>query len=92
MSGAAAGGDSLRPTQLLRRSRPFRALFSARLVSYAGDSLSLVALMFHVAETTGKALAVSLLLLVGDLAPSLLGPFSGALADRLNLRRLARVS
>ncbi|MEV4824379.1 MFS transporter [Micromonospora sp. NPDC049274] len=88
MSGAAAGGDSLRPTQLLRRNRPFRALFSARLVSYAGDSLSLVALMFHVAETTGKALAVSLLLLVGDLAPSLLGPFSGALADRLNLRRV----
>ncbi|MEU7611509.1 MFS transporter [Micromonospora sp. NPDC049204] len=88
MSGAATGGDSLRPTQLLRRSRPFRNLFSARLVSYAGDSLSLVALMLHVSETTGKALAVSLLLLVGDLAPSMLGPFSGALVDRLNLRRL----
>ncbi|MBG6065634.1 MFS family permease [Micromonospora ureilytica] len=78
----------MRPTQLLRRNRPFRALFSARLVSYAGDSLSLVALMFHVAETTGKGLAVALLLLVGDFAPSLLGPFTGALADRLNLRRL----
>ncbi|MGC5285496.1 MFS transporter [Micromonospora sp. DT231] len=84
----AADTASLRPTQLLRRSRPLRALFSARLVSYAGDSLSLVALMLHVSETTGKAVAVSLLLLVGDLAPSLLGPFSGALADRLNLRRL----
>ncbi|WP_410817892.1 MFS transporter [Micromonospora sp. 050-3] len=78
----------MRPTQLLRRNRPFRALFSARLVSYAGDSLSLVALIFHVAETTGKGLAVALLLLVGDFAPSLLGPFTGALADRLNLRRL----
>ncbi|MFF0155033.1 MFS transporter [Micromonospora sp. NPDC005203] len=88
MSDAATGGVSLRPTQLLRRSRPLRALFSARLVSYAGDSLSLVALMLHVSETTGKALAVSLLLLVGDLAPSMLGPFSGALVDRLNLRRL----
>ncbi|MET7946844.1 MFS transporter [Micromonospora sp. NPDC005324] len=78
----------MRPTQLLRRNRPFRALFSARLVSYAGDSLSLVALIFHVAETTGKGLAVALLLLVGDFAPSLLGPFTGALVDRLNLRRL----
>ncbi|WP_220090667.1 MFS transporter [Micromonospora saelicesensis] len=78
----------MRPTRLLRRNRPFRTLFSARLVSYAGDSLSLVALMFHVAETTGKGLAVALLLLVGDFAPSLLGPFTGALADRLNLRRL----
>ncbi|RQX19132.1 MFS transporter [Micromonospora ureilytica] len=91
MSGAAsatADAAPLRPTQLLRHNRPFRALFSARLVSYAGDSLSLVALMFHVAETTGKGLAVALLLLVGDFAPSLLGPFTGALADRLNLRRL----
>ncbi|MFE9913599.1 MFS transporter [Micromonospora sp. NPDC005553] len=78
----------MRPIQLLRRNRPFRTLFSARLVSYAGDSLSLVALIFHVAETTGKGLAVALLLLVGDFAPSLLGPFTGALADRLNLRRL----
>ncbi|WP_274523771.1 MFS transporter [Micromonospora trifolii] len=91
MSGAAtttADAAPLRPIQLLRRNRPFRTLFSARLVSYAGDSLSLVALIFHVAETTGKGLAVALLLLVGDFAPSLLGPFTGALADRLNLRRL----
>ncbi|MET7375622.1 MFS transporter [Micromonospora arida] len=87
-ASATAGAAPLRPTQLLRRNRPFRTLFSARLVSYAGDSLSLVALMFHVAETTGKGLAVALLLLVGDFAPSLLGPFTGALADRLNLRRL----
>ncbi|MFF4880164.1 MFS transporter [Micromonospora sp. NPDC000668] len=91
MSGAAAataGAESLRPTQLLRRNGPFRALFSARVVSYAGDSLSLVALMLHVADTTGQALAISLLLLVGDFAPSLLGPFTGALTDRLDLRRL----
>ncbi|MET7951643.1 hypothetical protein [Micromonospora sp. NPDC005324] len=44
--------------------------------------------MLHVSDTTGQALAVSLLLLVGDFAPSLLGPFTGALAERLNLRRL----
>ncbi|MCG5471217.1 MFS transporter [Micromonospora sp. LAH09] len=85
---ATAGAEPSRPTHLLRHNRPFRTLFSARLVSYAGDSLGLVALMFHVAETTGPALAISLLLLVGDFAPSLLGPFTGALADRLNLRRL----
>ncbi|MGC4748107.1 hypothetical protein ACLQ28_20975 [Micromonospora sp. DT201] len=88
MSGAAVGAEPLRPTRLLRRNRSFRTLFSARVVSYAGDSLGLVALMFHVAETTGQALAISLLLLVGDFAPSLLGPFTGALTDRLNLRRL----
>ena len=46
-------------------------------MSFLGDSLSLVALMLHVAETTGQALAVAWLLLAGDFAPALLG-----LADR----------
>ncbi len=91
MSGAAdttAGAEPSRPTRLLRRNGPFRALFSARVVSYAGDSLSLVALMLHVADTTGQALAISVLLLVGDFAPSLLSPLTGALTDRFDLRRL----
>ena len=39
-------------------------------MSYLGDSLGLVALMLHVAETTGQALAVALLLLAGDFAPA----------------------
>ena len=45
-------------------------------VSFLGDSLSLVALMLHVAATTGQALAVALLLLAGDFAPALLGPLA----------------
>jgi hypothetical protein len=44
---------------LLRTNRPFRGLWAARTVSYFGDSLSLVALMLHVAQTSGQALAVS---------------------------------
>ncbi|MGB6165692.1 MAG: MFS transporter [Pseudonocardiaceae bacterium] len=74
--------------RLLRANGPIRALFSARVVSYAGDSLSLVALMLHVANTTGRGLAVALLLLVGDFVPSLLGPISGAIGDRFNLKRV----
>ena len=42
-------------------------------MSFAGDSLGLVALMLHVADTTGRALAVAWLLLAGDFAPALLG-------------------
>jgi len=57
-------------------------------VSYLGDSLGLVALMLHVADTTGQALAVALLLLVGDFAPALLGPLAGTVADRLDRRRV----
>jgi MFS family permease len=57
-------------------------------VSFAGDSLGLVALMLHVADTTGQALAVALLLLAGDFAPALLGPLAGTVADRLDRRRV----
>jgi MFS family permease len=80
-----SGMGSLR---LLGANRPFRRLWTARTVSYLGDSLSLVALMLHVADTTGQALAVALLLLVGDFAPALLGPLTGAVSDRFDLRRV----
>jgi MFS family permease len=80
-----AGAGSLR---LLGANRPFRLLWSARAVSYVGDSLGLVALMLHVAGTTGQALAVAALLLAGDFAPALLGPLTGTVADRLDRRRV----
>jgi MFS family permease len=83
--GGPAGAGSLR---LLAANRPFRRLWSARAVSFLGDSLSLVALMLHVAETTGQALAVAWLLLAGDFAPALLGPLTGTVADRLDRRRV----
>jgi MFS family permease len=57
-------------------------------VSFLGDSLALVALMLHVASTTGQALAVALLLLAGDFVPALLGPLTGTVADRLERRRV----
>ncbi|MBC6468898.1 MFS transporter [Actinomadura alba] len=69
-------------------NRPFRLLWSARAVSFLGDSLSLVALMLYVADTTGQALAVALLLLVGDFAPALLGPLTGAVSDRFDRKRV----
>jgi MFS family permease len=77
------GAGSLR---LLGANRPFRLLWTARAVSFLGDSLALVALMLHVASTTGQALAVALLLLAGDFAPALLGPLAGTVADRLERR------
>ena len=73
---------------LLRGNRSFRTLWFARTVSFFGDSLSLVALMLYVADTTGEALAVALLLLVGDFAPSLLSPLTGTLSARWDLRRV----
>lgn len=75
-------------TGLLRAEPGYRALWTARTVSLLGDAMSLVALMLHVASGTGQAVAVAVLLLVGDLAPALLAPLTGVLADRIDLRRL----
>ncbi|MBA2471580.1 MAG: MFS transporter [Pseudonocardiales bacterium] len=72
----------------MRINRPFRLLWTARAVSFLGDALSLVALMLHVAETTGHALAVAMLLLAGDFAPALLGPLTGTISDRFDLKRV----
>jgi MFS family permease len=72
----------------VRANRPFRLLWTARAVSFLGDALSLVALMLYVAETTGQALAVAMLLLVGDFAPALLGPLTGTISDRFDLKRI----
>lgn len=69
-------------------SRPFRALWSARAVSYLGDSMGLVALLLYTQGSEGEALAVALLLLAGDCVPGLFGPFTGVVGDRFDLRRV----
>jgi MFS family permease len=81
-------GERRGTVRLLRGNPAFRALFGARVISYCGDSLSLVALMLYVADTTGQALAVSLLLLAGDFLPSLLSPITGAISDRFGRGRI----
>lgn len=72
----------------MRANRPFRLLWCARSVSFLGDSLVLVTLLLYVADTTGEALAVALLLIVGDFAPALLGPLTGTFSDRFDLKRV----
>jgi len=74
--------------RLLRSNRAFQSLWYARSISFLGDSLGLVTLLLYTANTTGQALAVALLLLVGDFAPSLLGPFTGVVSDRFDLKRV----
>src|SRR3954467_15505307 len=73
--------------RLWRNNRRFRSLWCARSISFLGDSLGLVTLLLYTANTTGQGLAVALLLLVSDFAPSLLGPFTGVVSDRFDLRR-----
>ncbi|WP_329424291.1 MFS transporter [Streptosporangium sp. NBC_01495] len=84
-TGTEKGASAL---SILRDNPRFLSLWSSRVISATGDTLSLVALMLHVADTTGQAIAVSLLLLVGDFVPSLLSPIAGAISDRFDLKRV----
>ncbi len=74
--------------RLLKESPAFRRLWLSRFVSFVGDSLALVALILYVAQHTNEGFAVAGLLLAGDFAPTLLAPWTGALADRVDMRRL----
>lgn len=92
MTTVRTGEDTPGPAnsawQLMRTNGPLRALFAARVISYGGDSITLVALMLYVAATTGQGLAVALLLLVTDFVPSLFSPLTGAISDRFDRRRV----
>jgi MFS family permease len=72
--------------RLLRTRPAFAALWYARLVSFLGDSLERVALILYVARS-GDAAAVGLLLLAAEFVPTVFGPVTGALADRVASKR-----
>ncbi|HEV2891618.1 MAG TPA: MFS transporter [Frankiaceae bacterium] len=72
--------------RLLRTRPAFGALWYARLVSFLGDSLERVALILYVARS-GNAANVGLLLLAAEFVPTVFGPFTGALADRVASKR-----
>jgi MFS family permease len=73
---------------LLRENASCRDLWLSRSISFIGDSLGGIALLLFAARDVGRGISVALLLLVGDFAPTLLSPFSGALSDRMDRRRL----
>jgi len=69
----------------------FRSLWFARLLSFFGDSVGLIALLLYTAERFGSGLAVAFLMLAGDFVPSLVSPVAGAISDRFD-RRLVMIS
>jgi len=71
---------------LLRANPAFRRLWTARLLSFFGDSMGLIALLLYTAGHFGTGLAVALLMIAGDFVPSLLSPVAGAISDRLDKR------
>jgi MFS family permease len=76
---------------LIAANPSFRSLWIARLLSFFGDSVGLIALLLYTAERFGSGLAVAFLMLAGDFVPGLVSPVAGAISDRLD-RRLVMIS
>ncbi|HET6712972.1 MAG TPA: MFS transporter [Actinomycetota bacterium] len=73
---------------LLQRSRDFRRLFLASVISLGGDWFLFVAITSLIVETTGRAIDVGLAILAQELAFFIASPPAGVLVDRLDRRKL----
>src|SRR6516164_7727897 len=83
--GAAAGCATW-----WRTSRDFRLVFASRTVTLFGSQATEVALLVQARQLTGSAVAVGLLGAVELVPLVVFGLYGGALADRLDRRRLIR--
>ncbi|RKT54389.1 MFS transporter [Saccharothrix australiensis] len=73
------------------RGRNYRRWAFADLVSVTGAWMQLIGLNWVVMDRTGSAASVGLSVLVGTLPSVLLGPWAGAVADRVPVRRVILV-
>ncbi|HEV8064070.1 MAG TPA: MFS transporter, partial [Acidimicrobiales bacterium] len=69
-------------------SQPFRLYFGGQVVSASGTFLQQTAIGWLVFELTGSPSDLGLVLAAGGLPSLLLGPWGGAVADRVDLRKL----
>lgn len=76
----------------LRESRDYRRLLSGQLVSMIGRQLTIVAVPYQVYLLTRSSFAVGMIGLVQVVPVLAVGLYAGALADRVDRRRLLLVS
>jgi MFS family permease len=74
------------------RSRPFRLFFAGQIVSASGTFLQQTAIGWLVLKLTGSASSLGLVLAVGGIPYLLFGPWGGTVADRVDLRKLLRIT
>ena len=74
--------------RLVRDNANFRNLWFGQIVSLLGDWFNLIASATLIAVLTGSGTAVGGLFVVRMLAPFLVAPFAGVLADRMNRKHL----
>jgi MFS family permease len=74
--------------KLIRTNRNFRLLWGGEIVSFLGDWLNLIASASLIGALTGSGVAVGGLFVVRMLAPFLVSPFAGVVADRFNRKHI----
>ena len=77
---------------LVRTNRNFRYLWTGQIISLLGDWFDLIASAALVSELTRSGLAIGSLFVVRMLAPFLVSPLAGVLADRYNRKTLLIVA
>ena len=78
--------------ELLRRNRNFRLLWSGEIVSLLGDWFNLIASASLVSQLTESGFAIGSLFIVRMLAPFIVSPIAGVVADRYNRRRILLIA
>lgn len=78
--------------ELLVQNRSFRNLWLGQTLSYTGNAVYDITLMWFVFEKTGSAFQVSLVLVASFLPELIFGMFLGALADRTSKKRLMQIA
>ncbi|MCY4146370.1 MAG: MFS transporter [Chloroflexi bacterium] len=73
---------------LIRSNRSFRYLWSGQIISLCGDWFNLIASAALIATLTQSGTAVGGLFVVRMLAPFLVSPIAGVIADRYNRKRI----
>ena len=74
--------------RLVRDNANFRNLWFGQIVSLLGDWFNLIASATLIAVLTGSGAAVGGLFVVRMIAPFVVSPFAGVLADRMNRKHL----
>lgn len=84
----ATAGPPPRPPIPLRRNRDFRVILLGQGVSAVGDAVSTTALPLLVLQLTGSGVAMGIVGALSTLPDLLFGLPAGAIADRVDRRRL----
>ena len=79
---------SLGYLQLVRQNKAFRYLWAGQIISLLGDWFNLIASAALIATLTQSGAAVGGLFVLRMLAPFLVSPFAGVVADRYNRKTI----